>query len=152
MAGWAATVPLRTSAREKGEKIDMAARWLLPAKAAIEGATGLVLIVYPQAVSNLLLGADLAGAGIAVGRVAGIALLSLGMLCWISRQHANKTATLAAMLTYNLLVTTYLMYLGFGGALVGTLLWPAIAIHAVLTVLVAYVWFNDEHPGQSRPG
>ena len=122
----------------------MAARWLLPVEAAIEGATGVALIIYPQAVSNLLLGADLAGAGIVVGRVAGIALLSLGLLCWMSRQDASKTPTLATVLTYNLLVTTYLMYLGFGGALVGILLWPAIAIHAVLTVLVAYVWVHDE--------
>ena len=56
----------------------MAAVWLLSVAAAIEAATGVALIVFPQAVSSLLLGADLAGAGIAVGRVAGIALLSLG--------------------------------------------------------------------------
>jgi hypothetical protein len=42
------------------------------------------------------------------------------------------------MLTYNLLVTIYLMYLGFGGELVGVLMWPAIAIHAVMTLLFAY--------------
>jgi ABC-type transporter Mla subunit MlaD len=51
----------------------MAALWLLAVEAVIEGATGLALTIYPQAVSNLLLGADLAGAGIAVGRVAGVA-------------------------------------------------------------------------------
>ena len=42
--------------------------------------------------------------GIAVGRVAGIALLSLGVVCWISRQGANNHAVLTAMLAYNLLV------------------------------------------------
>src|SRR5262249_16471031 len=110
----------------------MVAKWLLPVEAVIEGATGLALIIYSQAVSRLLLGADLPGAGIAVGRVAGIALLALGLVCWVSRQYVDKTATLAAMLTYNLLVTAYLLLLGFGGALVGILLWPAIAIHAVL--------------------
>ena len=70
----------------------------------------------------------------------------------MSRQDANNTAALAAMLSYNLLVTAYLTYLGFGGELVGILLWPAIAIHAVLTLLVAYVWFNDQQPKQPRPG
>ena len=74
-----------------------------------------------------------------MGRVAGIALLSLGLGCWLSRQDLNKTAALAAMLSYNLLVTAYLMYLGLGGELVGVLLWPAIAIHAVLTLLFANV-------------
>jgi hypothetical protein len=128
------------------------ALWLLSVEAAIEGATGLALIIFPQAVASLLLGAVLAAAGIAVARVAGIALLSIGLVCWMSRQDANKTAALATMLNYNLLVTAYLMYLGLGGVLVGMLLWPAIAIHAVLTLLVVYVWFNDQQPNQPRPG
>jgi hypothetical protein len=48
---------------------------LLSVAAVIEVATGVALIISPQAVTSLLLGADLAVAGIAVGRVAGIALL-----------------------------------------------------------------------------
>jgi hypothetical protein len=124
------------------EKIDVMALWLLSVAAVIEAATGVALIIFPQAVTSLLLGADLAGAGIAVGRVAGIALLSLGLGCWLSQRDLNKTAALAAMLTYNLLVTAFLMYLGLGGVLVGILLWPAIAIHAVLMLLFAYVWFK----------
>ena len=122
----------------------MAAVWLLSLAAAIEAVTGLALIISPQAVTRLLLGADLAGAGIAVGRVAGIALLSLGLLCWMSRQDANKTAVLTAMLAYNLLVTAYLVYLGFDGNLVGRLLWPAVGIHALLTLGFAYAWFSDQ--------
>src|SRR5262245_62179377 len=134
------------------EEIDMAALWLLSVEAAIEGATGLALIIFPQAVASLLLGAVLAAAGIVVARVAGIALLSLGLVCWMSRQDASKTAALAAMLNYNLLVTAYLMYLGLGGVLVGMLLWPAIAIHAVLTVLVASTWFKARQPKPEGTG
>jgi hypothetical protein len=116
----------------------MGALRLLVVAAVVEAATGVALIFVPQAVASLLLGAELAGAGIAVGRVAGIALLSLGLLCWMSRQDANNTAVLSAMLAYNLLVTAYLVYLGFGGNLVGRLLWPAVGIHAVLTLGFAY--------------
>jgi hypothetical protein len=130
----------------------MTASWLLSAAAAIEATTGLALIILPQAVASLLLGADLAVAGIAVARVAGIALLSLGVVSWMSRLDVNKTAALAAMLTYNVLVTAFLMYLGFGGELVGILLWPVIALHAVLTLLFAYAWSNDQQPKQPRPG
>ena len=83
---------------------------LLSVAAVIEATTGIALIIFPLAVSSVLLGADLAEAGIAVARVAGIALLSLGLVCWMSRQDANKTAALTAMLNYNLLVTAYLMY------------------------------------------
>jgi hypothetical protein len=122
----------------------MTPRGLLSVAAGIEAATGLALIVIPQAVSSLLLGANLVGAGIAVGRVAGVALLSLGLVCWMSRQQPGKTAALPAMLTYNLLVTAYLTRLGIGGELVGILLWPATAIHAALTLLFAYVWLNGE--------
>jgi hypothetical protein len=127
------------------------ALWLLSVAAAIEAATGLALIIYPQAVASLLLDADLGAAGIAVGRVAGIALLSLGLACWMSRKAANESAVLVAILTYNLLVTTYLIALGFAGELVGLLLWPAIAIHAVLTLLLAYVRFVDQQPRQPHP-
>jgi hypothetical protein len=129
--------PLGTPTRH-AENIGMAVLKLLSVAAAIEAATGIALIIVPQAVASLLLGADLAGAGIAVARVAGIALLSLGLLCWMSRQNPSKTAVLTAMLCYNLLVTAYLTYLGFGGSLVGILLWPAVGIHAVLTIGFAY--------------
>jgi hypothetical protein len=130
----------------------MAASWLLPVEAAIEGATGLALITYPQTVSSLLLGADLVGAGIVVARVAGIALLALGLACWMSRRDANQFAPLVAMFTYNLLVTAYLIYLGLSGELVGMLLWPAAAIHAVLTLTIACVWFKDPQPQQPCSG
>ena len=128
------------------------ALWLLSVAAAIEAATGLALIIYPQAVASLLLGADLGTAGIAVGRVAGIALLSLGAVCWLSRRAANELAVLPAILTYNLLVTMYLASLGFGGESVGILLWPAVAIHAVLTLLFAYARVVDKQLKQPRLG
>jgi hypothetical protein len=125
----------------------MAASWLFSVAAIFEAATGLALIIFPQFVAGLLLGANLAGPGIAVARIAGAALLSLGIACWKSRTDSDETSVLAAMLAYNLLVTAYLVYLGFGGELVGVLLWPATAIHAVLTLLFAKAWFSD--PGVS---
>jgi hypothetical protein len=120
------------------------ALWLLSVTAAVEAATGVALIIYPKAVASLLLAADLGTAGIAVGRVAGIALFSLGLACWMSRKVANKSPVLVAILTYNLLVTMYLASVGFAGELVGILLWPAIAIHGVLTLLFVYVRFFDQ--------
>ncbi len=46
------------------------------------------------------------------------------------------------MTTYSLLVTLYLVFLGAGGEWVGPLLWPAVALHAVLTLLLARTWFS----------
>ena len=71
-----------------------------------EAALGLVLLAYPPIVVRLLFGADIAGAGIVMSRIAGIALIALGVACW-----PDSTA-LAGMLTYSAAVTLYLIYLG----------------------------------------
>ena len=40
------------------------------------------------------------------------------------------------MLTYSAAVTLYLAYIGFVGGFAGILLWPAVVLHAILTVLL----------------
>ena len=112
---------------------------LLKLTALAEAATGVALLIVPAPVSQLLLGAEVAGVAIPIARVAGIALIALGIGCWLG-------LALAGMSTYSLLVTLYLAYLGFGGEWVGKLLWPAVATHAGLTILLARSWFSrDRH-------
>ena len=72
-----------------------------------------------------------------IARVTGIALIGLGLSCW-----PGSTA-LAGMLTYSGGVTLYLALVGLGGEWVGVLLWPAVALHAVLTGLLAWAWFRQ---------
>jgi len=117
---------------------------LLALAAVAEAVTGLALIVAPSLVVRLLFGAELAGVSIPVARVLGIALLALGVCCW-----PGSTA-LCGMLTYGALVTAYLLYLAFGGEWVGPLLWPAVVLHAVLTLLLAWAWFTDLHSQNSN--
>jgi hypothetical protein len=120
----------------------MAMKKLLDVAAVIEAATGLALMIHPPLVTRLLLGDGVSGVGVALGRVAGFALLSLGLACWPGRESAaGDSPALRALLTYNLLTTLYLGYLGIVGQSVGSLLWPAVAIHAVLTFLLARAWF-----------
>ena len=95
-----------------------------------EAATGLALLIAPSLVGQLLLGEQLSGVAVPVARVAGIALIALGIACWPGR------SPLLGMLIYSGAVTLYLAYLGFAGGLSGVLLWPAVVIHAVLTVLL----------------
>jgi hypothetical protein len=85
----------------------------------------------------LLLGVDLNGVAIPVARVAGIGLFSLGLACW-------PGPALAGMLSYSVLVTFYLFYLDIRGEWVGPLLWPAVALHAVLTLLLVRAWFREQ--------
>ena len=109
---------------------------LIPLAAVAEAATGLALLVVPSLVARLLLGAELTGVAFPVSRVAGIALIALGVACW-----PGATA-LCGMLTYSALATVYLGYLAIGGQWVGPLLWPAVVLHAVLTILLARAWLG----------
>src|SRR5438477_7443522 len=59
-----------------------AMKLLLKLTAFIEVATGLGSIAVPAFVVQLLLGSELLGAGIPRGRLAGVALLALGIACW----------------------------------------------------------------------
>jgi hypothetical protein len=116
-------------------------KMLLALGAILEAVTGLALIFQPALVVQLLLGEGLSPAGLALGRVAGFGLLSLGLACW-PRAGAALSA-LRAMLTYNLLATVYLAYLRLDGALVGRLLLPTIVLHAVLALLFARAWIRE---------
>lgn len=115
--------------------------------AALESATGLALITSPPLVARLLLGQGISGAGTAISRVAGIALLSLGLACWPARYDTASISAGRGLMTYNLLVALYLLGVGIGGGFTGMLLWPAVALHALLTLLLIREWFNNRTRG-----
>ena len=94
-----------------------------------EAATGLALLIVPSLVGQFLLGEELIGVAVPVARVAGIALIALGIACWPGPPPVG-------MLTYGALVTLYLAYLGFAGGLTGVFLWPAVVLHAILTAFL----------------
>jgi hypothetical protein len=54
--------------------------------AIAEVLTGLALVIVPSLVGRLLLGEELVGIAIPVARVAGIALIALGIACWPARR------------------------------------------------------------------
>ncbi len=104
--------------------------------AVAEAVTGLALVIVPSLVGQLLLGVELTGIAIPVARVAGIALIGLGLACW-------PGPPIFGMSVYSGLVTLYLAYLGFVGGLSGVMLWPAVALHLVLTVLLTRAAASD---------
>jgi len=115
---------------------------LLALAAAIEAGTGVALIVDPPLVTQLLPGAEGSGAAIAVARVGGVGLLSLGLACWPGIDAGDAARPRRALLTFNVLVTVYLLSLGIRGEWVGRFFWPAVVVHAVLTVFLARAWFE----------
>ena len=95
-----------------------------------EAATGLALLLFPTLVGQLLLGEAFVDIAVPVARVAGLALIGLGVACWPGPPRLG-------MLIYSAAVTLYLAYLGFAAGLTGVLLWPAVVLHLILTVLLA---------------
>jgi Ca2+/Na+ antiporter len=105
----------------------------------VELGTGLVLIINPALVVALLLGADISGVGIALGMCFGITLLALGLACW-PRGSNVQTGSPAfwGMLAYNALIALLLVDLFVVGHFAGVLLWPAVALHAAVAVLLLW--------------
>lgn len=112
-----------------GPDINGVMRSVLILAAVAEVATGVALLIVPSLVARLLLGEELTGVAIPVARVAGIALIALGIACWPGPARVG-------MLTYGATVMLYLGYLGLTGESTGILLWPAVTLHLVLTVLL----------------
>jgi hypothetical protein len=109
--------------------------------AAGEAATGLALLIVPSLVGQLLFGEELAGIAIVFARVAGIALIALGVACWPGPPRVG-------MLIYSAVATVFLAYLGLAGGVGGILLWPAVILHAILTILLMRPRAED---GASQP-
>ena len=95
----------------------MNTRLLFNVSAAIELLTGLAMLVTPAFLIGLLLGDGLGPTGVAVTRVLGIALLSVG----------------AAIV---------FLVLGMSGEMQGILLWPAALLHAVVGAAMLAAFFR----------
>lgn len=102
---------------------------VLDVAAVAEIATGLALLAVPSFVGQVLLGEVLTGVAVPAARVAGIALIALGVAC-------GRNSGLLGMLTYSTAVAFYLAYLGVWTSFTGVLLWPAVALHALLSILL----------------
>lgn len=126
-----------------------APRKIIALAALVEAGTGLVLIIDPAIVVALLLDTEVSGAATPLGRCLGIALLALGLACSPGRKRDESgSPALRAMLTYNALIAMYLAYLGTVGHRGGLLLWPAVALHAVVALLLVRTW-RDERRSRS---
>jgi hypothetical protein len=93
-------------------------RRLVQAIAAAETATGFVAIAAPRLLARLLFSGD------------GIALVGLGIASLGSSRDAVR-----GLLVYSTLAAVGLAALGASG-IRGSLLWPAVALHSVLSILL----------------
>ena len=106
--------------------------------AAVEAATGLGLLLLPSVPFALLLGLPSGTVdAVFVGRIAGVALLAIGVASWMARKdelNPSLSGLLVGILIYNTAVTILLVYAGAVLKMTGVMLWPTVAFHAVLAV------------------
>ena len=111
---------------------------LLVVTAVIEAGAGAALVGFPSETLRLLLGPPVgAPPSMALVRAAGAVLLALGIACWITSRNAWKRAArgmVTAMTVYNPSVAIALGAVGMRAPPVGILLWPAVVLHAAMTV------------------
>ena len=112
---------------------------LLAITAALEAATGALLLLSPPLMVSILLGAALdAPAAHVAARIGGAALLSLGVACWLLARDdvASRAArgVVTAMLVYNIAAVAVLAYAGAVLGFANFILWSAVVVHAALAV------------------
>ena len=105
---------------------------LLTATAALEVGAGLALLTAPALVFGPAIATP---TGSTVARVAGAALLAIGVACWLARHDGQSHAArgiVGGLVIYNAVVVAVLVYAGTVLGLSSGGLWPAAAIHAVM--------------------
>jgi len=110
---------------------------LLGVTAVVELTAAAALLAVPSRVAALLLGTGLdSPAANVVARIAGAALLSIGLTCWLVRnspEGASRRGQIAALLAYNAAVAVLLVFAAVVEHLHGIGLWPAVALHLGLS-------------------
>ena len=114
-------------------------RLLFKASAIVEVSAGLAFLAAPILVVGLLLGGELGPTGVAVARVLGIGLFSLGVAGWESPGQDTRLAPRAGLCVYNVGAAVVLVLLGTYGGMNGILLWPTVVLHALIGAMMLWV-------------
>jgi hypothetical protein len=103
---------------------------------AIELVIGLTLLVIPGVVIRTLIGADGGTTSTIVGRVLGGALVALGIAGASGRIRTPERPIVLAYVVYNVSAATILAAASVAGTASGILLWPVVAVHALLALVL----------------
>jgi hypothetical protein len=112
--------------------------WLLIVSALIELPAGIALLIAPSALTHLLVGVGLdSPESRLVARIAGAALLAIGLTCWAERGSEGaraRTGLVAGLAAYNAAVVILFVWAGVVDRMHGLGLWPAVVLHALLFI------------------
>jgi urea transporter len=103
--------------------------------AIVEGLTGIILISIPNSSVLFLLGKPTNGPeGKMMAMLAGAAILSLAVICWILRETPSLKKLVKGMLFYNCVIITIAMYGMFCYGITNPGMWFVILGHSTLFV------------------
>ena len=103
---------------------------------AIELVIGLTLLIIPGVVIRALIGADEGTTSTIVGRVLGGALVALGIAGASGRIRTPERPIVLAYVVYNVSTAIVLAAASVAGTASGILLWPVVAVHALLALVL----------------
>jgi hypothetical protein len=125
-------------------------RILLIVMSVLELGAGVALLCVPSWTVSLLLGSTLdSRATLALGRLAGAALLTLSIACWLVRDDATgrgRRAVVSAMVVYNLGAVIVLGAAGLQMQPARAILWFAVLLHAAIAAWCTTCLFRRTIP------
>ena len=105
----------------------------------VESITGILLVVVPARIVSILFGIELSDqAGIIVAMIAGAAIFSMSLICWLLRDRDWASIAVQGLLVYNTSLTAILLYGNFSFGLQGWVLWSIIIFHGVQSFACLY--------------
>jgi len=116
----------------------------------IESVTGSILLISPSFLTSVLLGISLDNsAGSLLGRIAGAALLSLGIACWLARKDEKSSSAkgiAVSLLVYNIVVALLLAYAGSSSSHFNLPIWFVALVHLILAIWLIKIFIDGNHP------
>ena len=98
--------------------------------AIVEGFTGLALMCFPSRVVMLLLSSPLVGpASVIASIIAGAAIFSLAIICWLLKENRDALPLIIMLTFYNLSVTFIFLLGVFAYGFNGAVLWLVAGFH-----------------------
>jgi len=114
---------------------------LFTASVLIEVAAGLPMVSFPALAISLLLGVrEPSPEALVASRIGGAGLLAIAVACWLGRVDGGSSSQhglLWALLLYNVGALAVLAFAGSTLRMAGVALWPAVGLHAVMTIWCA---------------
>ena len=116
----------------------MSLRLLLTISGGLEALVGVLTLISPAILTDVLTGGQADAGTIVLARLFGAGVFALGLACLKARHDATSPAGVAVSLgitVYNLLAAVVLLWTAAASGLGGLLLWGAGIGHAVLGAL-----------------